>query len=118
MKKRNLAKIATTIRKKRNSMGMTQEQAAEFVGISYSYYTKIENTIQAPALDTLVKICEAYHISLDGLLLDWNGSDRVTPEQKEFLFDLQNMEADRIKSCRDILDKLLMISGENSGYGL
>ena len=113
MEQYHLSKIAAAIRKKRYGMGLTQEQAAEFVGISYSYYTKIENALQAPALDTLVKICEAYHISLDRLLLEWTGPGQITPEQAELLYDLQNMPPEYIKACRDILDRLLAANREN-----
>ncbi len=112
MEQYSLEKIAAAIRKKRISMGLTQEQAAEHVGISYSYYTKIENAIQAPALETLVKICEIYHISLDRLLLKWTVPGQISPEQTELLCDLQNINPEHIKICRSILDKLLAVSNE------
>ncbi len=114
MEQYSLEKIAAAIRQKRLSMGLTQEQAAEHVGISYSYYTKIENAIQAPALETLVNICETWHISLDRLLLKWTKPDQITPEQTELLCELQNVDAEHIRICRDMLDKLLAINKEQS----
>ena len=48
--------------------GLTQEQAAEQVGITYSSYVKIENAFQTPSLSTLVKISEVLDVSLDWLV--------------------------------------------------
>lgn len=113
MEQHILVKIAAAMRKKRASLGLTQEQAAEYLGISYSSYTKIENTAQSPSLDMLVRICDAYHISLDQLLLKWNTPRQITPEQTEILFELQGMEPHQLQSCRDIMDKLLAIACGN-----
>lgn len=114
MEQRDLVKIATAIREKRASMGLTQEQAAEYVGISHSFYVKIENAIQPPSLDTLVKICDAYHISMDRLLLKWSVPGQITPLQAELLFDLQQMEPHQLQGCRDIMDKLIAIADGSS----
>lgn len=113
MERRDLVKIASAIRDKRTSMGLTQEQAAEYIDISYSFYVKIENAIQPPSLDTLVKICDAYHISMDRLLLKWRIPGQITPQQAELLLDLQSMEPRQLQNCRDIMDKLLAIINED-----
>lgn len=113
MEQHDLVKIATAIREKRASMGLTQEQAAEYVGISYSFYVKIENAVQPPSLDTFVKICDAYHISMDRLLLKWSIPGQITPQQAELLFDLQNLEPHQLQDCRNIMDKLLAIVNGN-----
>lgn len=113
MEQRILVKIATAMRKKRASLGMTQEQAAEYLDISYSSYTKIENTAQSPSLDMLVRICDAYHISLDELLLKWPASRQITPKQTEILFQLLELDPGQLQSCRDIMDNLLAIANEN-----
>lgn len=113
MEQRSLVKLAAALREKRARMGQTQEQAAEYIGISYSYYSKIETAAQSPSLDMLVRICDTYHISLDRLLLKWNYPQQITPEQAELLYDLQNMEPHQIEDFRDIVDKLLAIANGN-----
>lgn len=113
MEQQNLAKIAAVMKSRRASLGLTQEQASEYIGISYSHYTKIENISKSPSLDTLVKICDAYHISLDQLFLKWNTPRQITPRQAEIIFDLQAIEPHQLQSCRDIMDKLLAIANDN-----
>lgn len=61
-------KLSSRIKKRRKSMGLTQEQAAEEVGITYSSYVKIENAFQTPSLATLAAISQVLHISLDILV--------------------------------------------------
>lgn len=103
MKQSVLIRLAYVMKEKRVAMGQTQEEAAEDIGISYSYYSKIETAAQSPSLDVLVRICETYHISLDWLLLGW------TDCQGGILDDLQKMDVSQMRACRDIMDKLLAI---------
>lgn len=60
--------LAARIKAHRKHRGLTQEQVAEQVGITYSSYVKIENVFQTPSLSTLVKISEVLEVSLDWLV--------------------------------------------------
>ena len=62
--------INTTLKELRQKKGMTQAEAAEFLGVNLSSYQKYErskNTI-IPSIDVLVQIADRYNVSLDYLL--------------------------------------------------
>ncbi len=58
---KNLAKI-------RLAKNLTQEKAAEKIGISLKYYQALEGGIKAPAFITLSKIRQVLRVSWDELL--------------------------------------------------
>lgn len=51
-------KIGTMLKEIRAEMGMTQEQIAEYAGLSISYLSAIENNKREPGISTLQKIIE------------------------------------------------------------
>lgn len=65
-------KIGKRIAFYRKLLGLTQEQLAIKIGVSYSYITKIEapNTIQPFSLEILFDISEALGIDIRMLLED------------------------------------------------
>ena len=50
MDKERKRELSARIKAHRKYRGLTQEQAAEQVGITYSSYVKIENAFQTPSL--------------------------------------------------------------------
>lgn len=60
--------LARRMKAQRKYLGLTQEQVAEAVGITYSSYVKIENAFQTPSLVTLATISQVLQISLDWLV--------------------------------------------------
>lgn len=60
--------LSRRIKAQRKYLGLTQEQVAEKVGITYSSYVKIENAFQCPSLSTLASISLTLNISLDKLV--------------------------------------------------
>ena len=64
----NQREMANRMKAQRKYLGLTQEQVAEAVGITYSSYVKIENTFQSPSLTTLVAISQVLQTSLDWLV--------------------------------------------------
>lgn len=64
----NQREMANRMKAQRKYLGLTQEQVAEAVGITYSSYVKIENTFQSPSLATLVAISQVLQTSLDWLV--------------------------------------------------
>ena len=55
-------KIGTVFAKKRKEMHLTQEDAAEIVGVSVRTVRNIENGTSTPDLDTLFSLCDLYGI--------------------------------------------------------
>jgi len=74
MEKEQLDAMARRIKQKRGFLGLTQEQVAENVKISYSSYTKIENGFQNPSLDTLIGISSILKMSLDEMVFGYDES--------------------------------------------
>ena len=66
MDKKDRERMASFIKEKRNAWGYTQEYVAERSGISYSYYTKIENgkIVTDQLKDKLLKPGESATIEL------------------------------------------------------
>jgi len=60
--------LGETIKEYRNKKGFTQKELAEFLGISYSYLTKIETNNKVPSPDLLVTI--EFLLDIPGNLLD------------------------------------------------
>jgi len=54
----------------RGKLNLSQEQFAEVTNLSREYINKIETASRKPALDTLVDIANALHVSVDDLLVD------------------------------------------------
>lgn len=61
--------IGRNIQKRRNALGITQEELAEAVGISTSYMGAVEQGKKLPKLKIFIEIANALHISSDTLLL-------------------------------------------------
>ena len=62
--------ISKKISKRRKELGYTQEKFCEIVGLSYSYYTKIEapNTIVPFSMETLFDIADSLGLEPKDLL--------------------------------------------------
>lgn len=62
--------IGTKIAKYRNKIGITQEELANEVGVSYSYITQIEapNVVKKMSLEVLFDIAEVLKVDVKDLL--------------------------------------------------
>lgn len=101
-------RMASFIKEKRNACGYTQEYVAERSGISYSYYTKIENGFQTPSLDTLLRIASLLHLSLDKMFFGDNVEENpFSPDTQELLQFISQCDAQDITHCRELLDKIV-----------
>ena len=72
------------IREARMSRGITQEEFAEEIDVSPSYYQKLERGVRTCSLDILVSIAEHLNVSTDYLL---TGKRRSTKEIKKALME-------------------------------
>ena len=59
----NLVAIGNTIREKRESMELSQEELATDIGIDRKHLSAIENGKQNMTLDTLFRVCSGLNIS-------------------------------------------------------
>lgn len=66
----NLQELAKTIRKVRQSQGMTLDQLSAKSGFSKGFISQVENFRQTPSLKALVKIAEALGLSVSALFSD------------------------------------------------
>lgn len=61
--------IAERLKELRNKSGWSQQKLAEKAGLSYNTITKIEQgAATKPTIQTMIKIADAFGISLDALV--------------------------------------------------
>lgn len=60
--------ISKRIKKRRNDLGMTQEDLAEKVGVSRVYIGYVEQSRNTPSLEILEKIAKALKVKLSELV--------------------------------------------------
>lgn len=59
--------LGRNIKKRRDKLGLTQQELAEKLGISLNFLGKIEVAFSKPSLDTLIKIANGLDISVSDL---------------------------------------------------
>lgn len=85
-KQLDYAALGARIRKARKSKKMTQEQLGEFCSLSAAHIGHIERGTRIPSLETLFRISNVLHVSLDWLVLDSAGSsDDLLPHIEAML---------------------------------
>ena len=83
MKELSLELVGKRIRKVRMQMELTREQFAEQVGISPQFLAEIENGKKGMSADTLYKMCNAFNLSADYIILGRSSYDNLSdPIQK------------------------------------
>lgn len=60
-------KLGKNIKKKRQALGLSQQELADKIDISLNFMGKIEVAFSKPSLDTLLKIATGLNISLSEL---------------------------------------------------
>lgn len=83
-------KIGNQINQLRKLAGMTQEQLAEKLNVSRQTISKWEAGTTLPDLDSIVKLSQMFHISLDDLLLE-EKSNMAKQDEKMTLEDLMKI---------------------------
>lgn len=64
-------KIGELLRKTRKSLGYTQEDVAEMLDLASRYISDIERDKTKGSIDTLVKLCNIYHVTPTYILQDY-----------------------------------------------
>ena len=111
MNKLDYYEIGKRIRKCREELGLSQEEAAERCHISPSFYSNIERGVKIMSLETFVSICQAFSVSarlsssMKNCLKQTLSFYKRYPKQK-------NMEVSNIKNilvfCRHLLVSLIV----------
>ena len=97
--------IAKVICEKRKSLGLSQAQLAEKLGISDKHISKIETGKYYPSLDNFMKILTTLNLTLGDF-----GVNNVTNdcEAKEYMLKLANtLSKKQLAACKDVLESLL-----------
>lgn len=94
--------IGTKIKNARNDAELTQEQAAEALGVSRQTISNWENEKSYPDIISVVKMSDLYSISLDALLKE----DKAV-EEKSYLGYLE--ESTNIVKSKEKISKLILI---------
>lgn len=108
MDEKYLKQMALTMKEKRNAYGYSQEQVAEMLDITYSYYTKLENGVQAPSLRLFVQIAVLLDLSLDKMIFGRSMDDQtLTLDTLELLRTISRYDHSDLELCRDLIDKII-----------
>lgn len=103
MDKKSLEQLGERLKNKRYELGYTQEKTAELSEVSYSSYSKIENAIQSPSLDALIRIAKVLQISLDYLIFGDTGQEIKFSNWDELQVILMNSDLEKLKYVGDLL---------------
>ena len=79
--------IGSKLKSARNSIGLTQEQAAEALGVSRQTISNWENNKSYPDIISVIKMSDIYSVSLDHLLKEENSMKHT---YQEFLEESTN----------------------------
>lgn len=69
--KKSQIRIGDLLRRTRKSLGYTQEEVAEMLDLATRYISDIERDKTKGSVDTLVKLCNIYHITPTYVLQDY-----------------------------------------------
>jgi transcriptional regulator with XRE-family HTH domain len=65
--------IGATCRRGRESLGLTQQEASERIGVSAEYYARIERGVSVPSTWTMFRIVQVFGVDFDKLIKDGVG---------------------------------------------
>lgn len=86
--------------------GLTQEEASEKIGITYSYYTKLENGNDTPGIDALIATCRAFNIPIEYLLKDDGCREFQIHACSHIYKELQSLNDEQLRMMTDTLFKI------------
>lgn len=110
MNQSEIKRIGQILKDRRLQFGYTQEFAAEKIGISYSYYTKIERGEQLPSLEVCIQIAKTFRLSLDSWLLNTLPDIKTSPEMIALFHQLKEMDSKSIHEVELLLQKAALLA--------
>ena len=111
-------KIGNKLNQLRKLSGMTQEQLAEKINVSRQTISKWESDNTSPDLESIVKISQIFHVSLDDLLKEAETSMTNRNNEQITLEDLMKINLHNRKMMLLLIGGLLsvMVSILNFAY--
>ena len=100
--------IGKRLRKQREYLGLSREEFAEKVDISWRFLAEIENGTKGMSAETLYKICSTFNISADNLLL---GRENLSQTQTPCIKLLNQIPPSCTSYLEDILKAYLRTIG-------
>ena len=94
----------------RKRMGMTQAEVAEAAGLAMRTYADIERGSVNMRVETVLRICQALHITPDEVLTQED--DEITVQQSEILERLEACSPTDKKTALRLLNVYLQSLGE------
>lgn len=93
------------IRELREEFQMTQKELAELLSSAQRNVSNWENGVNEPDLDTVVKLCDVFHVGLEELFgrLD---NDGLTPADRVLLAKLKKLSPSQRAALSAFLDTL------------
>ena len=98
----DFSEVGRRIRTARQHKGMTAEQLSEIVGLASESLRHIENASIYPSLQTLYRIAQSLHVSMDYLT-------GRTPSFSDALSKDYGITAAQEETLREIIEKILPI---------
>ncbi len=86
------------LQRARESIGLTQEKVAEYLGLSPRYISDIERNKTKGSIDTLIKLCNIYNITPNDLL----------DEYIFFKIPTQNIELSAFYSLNEVYQNTIL----------
>lgn len=83
--------IGNKLNQLRKLSGMTQEQLAEKLNVSRQTISKWETDSTSPDLESIVRVCKIFHVSLDDLLMEGEGMEKETDAEKDRQITLNDL---------------------------
>lgn len=109
MEQSEIRRIGKILKDRRLQLGYTQEYAAEKVGISYSYYTKIERGQQLPSLEIAMLLSKTFSLSLDYWLLNQTQDIRLSPAAMELIRYIKSLDGKQLEEMQILLQKAALL---------
>lgn len=98
--------IGKVLKETRHSLGLTQEQVSEALGLAPRYISDLERNKTKGSLDTLVKLCNFYHVTPTYVLKDFLTSSELEIDDSLIgFYNLTEEEKDIIRQLICFMNK-------------
>lgn len=93
----NLTFIGTRIKQLRTNVNITMAELGKSVGTSSGYISDLEKSKRIPSFELVLKICEAFNITLSDFFNEGTEPVTLTPEVKELLDSVKNLSPEQLE---------------------
>ena len=100
--------LGERIRQRRQQLGLSQQDTAEKLNLSVSFFSRVERGEKVASLETLIRITNLFGFSLDFLLLeslDKSVPENLQAELAQIFTDKTDEQAERLVSWLKVLSE-------------